>query len=406
MKTFYRTLWLLTILSTSSVHTQNWVRVTEIPADYVYSVIEHSGSLYAATDSVIYKYTNNAWARTAGRPPTDLLNTLYSHSGVLYAGTLGDGVFHSQDDGLSWQNISTGLSGGARSIAEFAVRGDSLFAGTDGEGIYLLNLLNPATWVSYNTGLFQFGGTSIITSGTTLVACLGQYVFVRPRGASQWTDVTVDSILNRTPTRLIHHGPNVFLGTSGGIFRGNAEGTVWQRADITQLPNREISAFASDGSRLYAGLLFQGQHWIFTTENGGGVWDARAHEFSVIFAMKLWSGRLWAARSDGLWSVDLSGWTDVEDPGGQLPAGFLLHQNYPNPFNSTTRISFELPVRSPITLKVVDIQGRHVETLADSEFSEGLYDVRWNAASLSSGTYFYRLTAGPFSKTKRILLLK
>jgi len=85
---------------------------------------------------------------------------------------------------------------------------------------------------------------------------------------------------------------------------------------------------------------------------------------------------------------------------------FSLSQNYPNPFNPTTMISFVLPKHSFTSLKVFDLIGREAATLVYEELSSGTYSYQWNASAFSSGIYFYRLQAGSFVGTKKLLLLK
>jgi Secretion system C-terminal sorting domain len=88
------------------------------------------------------------------------------------------------------------------------------------------------------------------------------------------------------------------------------------------------------------------------------------------------------------------------------PTSFTLSQNYPNPFNPTTSISFGLPAQSFVSLKVFDLIGKEVATLVSDELPAGNYTRQWNAADMPSGVYFYRLQAGSFNKTQRLILLK
>ena len=95
----------------------------------------------------------------------------------------------------------------------------------------------------------------------------------------------------------------------------------------------------------------------------------------------------------------------------QVPEDYFLGQNYPNPFNPGTQISFELPVGSHVTLTVYNILGQKVTTLVDKEMSDGRYVADWDGASdggrlVSSGVYLYKLEAGDFIKTRKMLLLK
>lgn len=91
---------------------------------------------------------------------------------------------------------------------------------------------------------------------------------------------------------------------------------------------------------------------------------------------------------------------------GEVPAMMALHQNYPNPFNPASKIRFDLSTAAHTTLKVFDVLGREVQTLVNEQLLPGSYDATFNAGRLASGLYFYRLQAGSFSDTKRMLLLK
>jgi hypothetical protein len=89
-----------------------------------------------------------------------------------------------------------------------------------------------------------------------------------------------------------------------------------------------------------------------------------------------------------------------------IPNEFQLEQNYPNPFNPSTIIGYHLPSNAFVVLKIFDILGREVETLVNEHQDRGNYSIQFNASNLPNGVYFYRLDAGTYHNSKKLLLLK
>jgi hypothetical protein len=96
----------------------------------------------------------------------------------------------------------------------------------------------------------------------------------------------------------------------------------------------------------------------------------------------------------------------VAEPTGDCPTTFTLHQNYPNPFNPSTEIEWSVPRRSYVNLEVFDLLGQEVAVLLSGERPAGMFKTTWNAERIPSGVYFYRLTAGDFVETKKMLLVR
>jgi hypothetical protein len=118
-------------------------------------------------------------------------------------------------------------------------------------------------------------------------------------------------------------------------------------------------------------------------------------------------------RSYGAWSsnvlihrvidgVSTTGVDPVSDP----IRAYALRQNYPNPFNPVTAISYDLPAASHVTLKVFDLTGREVATLVDRFEGPGVRSVSFDAAALATGVYYYRLRAGGYVETKKLVVLR
>ena len=104
--------------------------------------------------------------------------------------------------------------------------------------------------------------------------------------------------------------------------------------------------------------------------------------------------------------------TDVnDDESATLPARFVLAQNYPNPFNPTTKISFSLPEASLVKIDIFNILGQSVAVIVDERLGPGEHVVEFNArdsngGQIATGVYFYRLTAGSFTQTRKMTFLK
>lgn len=120
--------------------------------------------------------------------------------------------------------------------------------------------------------------------------------------------------------------------------------------------------------------------------------------------------------ASGTWSFDVYGticsgsWgpttASIEAIKGKVPERFLISQNYPNPFNANTTIRFDIPKSTHVSVKIYNALGSEVETLVDKSLPPGQYKTTWNAAGFASGVYVYRIQAGDFVETKKLILLK
>jgi photosystem II stability/assembly factor-like uncharacterized protein len=151
-------------------------------------------------------------------------------------------------------------------------------------------------------------------------------------------------------------------------------------------------------------------------------------DFSIIIVRTTDGGMSWTQESIGLarivgdgamvdrhhgWVVTHNGevlgyglLTGIVEHLSDLPTGFLLRQNYPNPFNNSTVIEYEILKGSDVHIAVYDGIGKLVSTLVNQYESPGMYRIEFDAQSLSSGIYYYRMNAGTFSNTKQLILLK
>ena len=171
------------------------------------------------------------------------------------------------------------------------------------------------------------------------------------------------------------------------------------------LNNYSVAALTVNGADLYAKT---DDAELFVSTNYGTTWtkfDSGSVSENII-SLAANQSNLYAGSSMGVIYRSVSGITDVQQINHNLPELFSLYQNYPNPFNPATRIRYEIPKASFVSLKIYDLLGREVATLVNEEKQSGSYEVEFDGSNLSSGIYFYRMQAGSYINTKKFVLLK
>jgi hypothetical protein len=114
----------------------------------------------------------------------------------------------------------------------------------------------------------------------------------------------------------------------------------------------------------------------------------------------------WYPTQKSAWVTAGKPTTGVERVGGSVPAEFVLEQNYPNPFNPTTKLQYSVSKSSHVVLEVFNVVGQSVARLVDENLEAGTYHMTFDASTLSSGVYLYRLKAGDFVQTRKMVFMK
>ena len=116
---------------------------------------------------------------------------------------------------------------------------------------------------------------------------------------------------------------------------------------------------------------------------------------------------LYAVRTDSVLNFPDMPPIGIQQIGNSIPNSFKVHQNFPNPFNPNTKIKFDLPKDANVTIEIYDMLGRVVALLAKNEYKKaGLYQIDWNAGGFASGVYIYRIHAGSFVESRKMMLIK
>lgn len=194
--------------------------------------------------------------------------------------------------------------------------------------------------------------------------------------------------------------------TNAGFFVSIDSGAIWTEKD-SGLTDTYIISIAVVGRNIFAGT-FGGK--VFLSTNDGAAWTAIDSGLgeATVQGLTIVGGNIFAATNrSGLWRRPLSQLPlEVRKNSPEIPASYHLDQNFPNPFNPTTVINYQLLDNSLVTLKVYDVLGREVIMLVNERQSAGNHSVRFNAANLPSGVYFYRLKTQNYVNTMKMVLLK
>jgi photosystem II stability/assembly factor-like uncharacterized protein len=325
-----------------------------------------TGQMYKSTDagmtwsSIVETPAQGRFTRILFDPADS--NRIYSSWEARLSSAAG-GVLVSDDQGNSWQQLELGFK--AADMAIDPADNERLFVLGKNGGIYL-STNRGSTWDT-----------------------------IRTETDSEFTFIKFDPL----------NSNRIYIG-SFNLFVSEDNGLTWSEKSF----NREITDLAIDP--------FTDE--IFAATYSDGVWESTDHgnTFSkmpslplermtkVVFFLKLGQRTLLAGTDGvGAYEYDLGPIESITDT-KYIDKGYALLQNYPNPFNPSTVISYDIPRESHVSLIIYDVIGRKVATLYDGNEKAGTYNVRFDASSLASGIYFYRLQAGNFVSTKKMLLIK
>ncbi|MBS4035826.1 MAG: T9SS type A sorting domain-containing protein [Ignavibacterium sp.] len=288
-------------------------------------------------------------------------------------------------------------------------------SGTNITGGALLRTTNGGTnWnLAYNFGPGKVGIPFFVNSltgwmiagGVDSLSLIKKTIDAGLNWTTQWGTTTQD-IFNAIHFSDVNNGWAV--GRNGLILKTTNGGNSWANTGITSAYNSNTVFFLNANTGWIGTARDREAPKVLYTTNGGSSWTIQNTPVSGprddIFSIFFWDiNNGWLVADDRI--CRYSSVTGIKD-NVNLPIDFSLFQNYPNPFNPATTISFNLPSKSIVSLKVFDALGREVSILVSEELPRGTYSRQWDAAGLPSGVYFYRLQAGLFTETKKLLLLR
>ncbi len=337
--------------------------------------------------------------------PSSTTQCFHNNGKLVYCGTYSEGVFRSTDYGKTWTAKNTGIAN--KKIYAITIIGSYLLAGGGG-GLYR-STDSANTWTVAGSGLPSADVQSLAVISTKVVASVkNNGLYVSADSGATWVQSSTGGPYDiYTYGHLLVKGTKIFAAVPPNIFVSTDNGVSWT-PDSVGLPliQTTILALWSNGDKIFIGAFGYGCY--FSNDNGAG-WalmnDGLTNLNVRTFAQR--GTNILCGTDSSVWSRPVADFvTSVNSNTNQIPSKHVLKQNFPNPFNPTTQIRFEIPVSGLVTLKIFDVLGREVATLVNERKSPGTYDVEWNASTMPSGVYFYRLQAGKYAETKKLLLLK
>jgi|SRR4030095_15639302 len=367
-------------------------------------------------------------------PDGGAIYCLYSSGSDLYAGTQYGGVFKTANNGYDWSQLNNGM--GLQLVNAITVVNNTLFAGTN-SGLYR-SLDGGANWLSINYGV-NYAVTALTINGADIyLGSAGGKVYKSVNNGTNWA-VFADNITEPVNSILFHNGIICVAVNGWNVYASSNNGASWVQypiggssAKILFASGNIVRAGTNNGGKKSPNPMLgwsQDIPWIntiygyaqvdnyiiaahsngvFWSSNNGSTWNDQNQNFNLyglVWSMAQNSQYVFAGKTI-VYRKPVSDLTGLSTINTEVPADYSLSQNYPNPFNPATNIKFGLPKSSNVVLRVYNQLGETVSELVNQNLGAGLYEYNFDASAVPSGVYFYKLTAGDFTQTKKMILIK
>jgi hypothetical protein len=392
----------------------------------LYSVaVGKAGAIYTRTGGPLAQWTESQSGTTQdlsfvrANPEMELVSCAIGNSGT---------VLLSQDNGITWSDHSIPtLSENLYSFdfiytnddyINIVVCGDagSVYRSSNSNGVY--------SWQQVTTNASErLNSIGAILSDLYIIAGENGKIIKTYDAGLTWEDVSIPDTtadFNRMFLGILvkSYEHAWIVGDNGKIYMTTDYGNTWLPRESGTSENLYDVTFKNPMEGVVAGA----NGVVRYTSDGGFTWHEDTYlsglttrdivsisgfDENTASAITLNNFNGDAAGSDTtyIFTVSSEPFVNVDDD-DSVPAEFSLNQNYPNPFNPSTKISWQSPVSGHQTLKVYDILGNEVATLVDEYKEAGKYEVDFDASTLTSGVYFYRLKISDYTNKKKMILMK
>lgn len=383
-------------------------RNTGLTSMSVYKVIANNRYIYASTEAGLSISRNYGITWTDpylfGNYEKGLLKTAFAKSGNYVYFATDSLVYRTSNNGVNWTEIYQNTY---RTSPVIEANGANVYVYYTTKGL----MHSPdygSTWTQITP---PFGATLKIKDlGSSLVASGDSGIFISPDLGQNWTKLNKEQF--ECPVRDFEINGNYWIAAGDtGIFRSSDNGLTWVKSDA-QYYGSTYADLETAGSNVYYSSFSKK---IYVSTNYGLNWSQMADlAGNRVISLASNNNYVYCGTSayshsgdhtSGVYRHDLSIVTNLTNPVA-IPSSYRLSQNYPNPFNPSTSIRFEIPKSSFVKISVYDVTGREIDVIANERLQQGIYEKKWDASRFSSGVYFYKITAGDFTETKKMMLVK
>lgn len=377
-----------------------------LPISKVNNIVFSGDSLIiASTPSGIQKY-NRVTRKWSNLGLQNVEAISITPSNYLYAATFDEGLYKSINLGNTWSLTNLTQDSLMSAYNLLAINDDTIFTATE---FNLRRSFNGGeTWdvLSVSPDFFR-RGLNFNTNSNTLFATGYKEPNYILYASSNFGD-NFDSVMvgfNIVETNGLYSFANYITladaNSLGGIFISSDNGQSWSKL----IYNKNMrSIYIGKEGTLLAGALDS----IYYSNNYGISLTSISYQLKDMnyvteITTDINNIIFFGTYIEGLYEIDLI--TGIDDE-INLINKYYLSQSYPNPFNPITKIKFSIPQSEVIQIKIYDVLGKEIQTLLNEYKTTGSYEVDFDASSLSSGIYFYRMISGSYSETKKMILLR
>ena len=409
------------LFSASALYAENYftliAQVGSTPSSFVFASndVMFTGTL----GSGVYKSEDygNTWVQiNNGLTDLYVYSLAMNSNGGIFTGTENGYVFYTSNNGLSWSR--TNLNAGSKVKALAIAPSGSIFAGLENDGIYR-SQNNGSSWervkeqidiysIAVNNNGVIFAGAGVPDEG----------VFRSTDGGNTW--VKVLSTEHNVNSLAFNYAGTLFAVTGNLETADKPLGDVLARSKDA---GNTWDFFYNFGSSSYGlvinslGHLFLGRYrFVWVSTDKGESWVLQSSglelEHGILISYGINSqGFLYAGQEGGYIYRTTLNTIGVKKLSELLPSSFKLYQNYPNPFNPASTIKFDIPSAGarynvPVQIVIYDVLGKQIARLLNEKLSPGSYSVTWDAVNYPSGVYFYKLISDGYVVTKKMILVK